>query len=104
MDLNPLKRIPPGLIAAVLLAVAGCATERQGVGSYFDDASITARVKSAIYNEPSLKVTDISVKTEDKVVVLSGSVKSRAEAARAVQVARKVEGVKTVKNGLEVKP
>ena len=60
------------------------------------------RVKKAIYNEPSLKVMDVSVKTEGGVVELSGQVKSRAEKAKVAEVARKVEGVKRVKNDLTV--
>lgn len=104
--MHQFKRISVFLAAAMLLAVAGCAStsEKGSGGSYFDNAAITARVKTAIFNEPSLKVVDISVKTEDKVVQLSGSVKSRAEMRKAVEVAGKVEGVKRVKNDLQVKP
>jgi osmotically-inducible protein OsmY len=104
--MHQFKRISVFLAAALLLAVAGCAStsEKGSGGSYFDNAAITARVKTAIYNEPSLKVGDISVKTEDKVVQLSGSVKSRAEMRKAAEVAGKVEGVKRVKNDLQVKP
>jgi osmotically-inducible protein OsmY len=63
---------------------------------------VTARVKKAIYNEPSLKVADISVTTDSSVVALEGSVKTRAERTKAGEVARKVEGVKRVKNELKV--
>jgi|SRR5712671_1435229 osmotically-inducible protein OsmY len=95
------KRVSVVLVAAVL-AVSGCASTGGG-GSFFDDAAITTRVKKAIYDEPSLKIGDISVKTDDKVVQLSGSVKSRAEQRKAAEVASKVEGVKRVKNDLLVK-
>jgi osmotically-inducible protein OsmY len=93
------------LVAAVLLVAGGCAStsEKGSAGAYFGDASITTRVKTAIFNEPGLKVMDISVSTEGKVVQLSGSVKSRAERTRVAEVARKVEGVKSVKNELQVK-
>jgi hyperosmotically inducible protein len=60
------------------------------------------RVKKAIYNEPSLKVMNVSVTTEDGVVGLSGKVKSKAERAKAATIAAKVEGVKKVKNELTV--
>jgi osmotically-inducible protein OsmY len=63
---------------------------------------VTARVKKAIYNEPALKVTDISVKTENAVVSLSGAVHSRNERTKAAEVARHVEGVKLVKNELKI--
>ena len=103
--MHQFKRISAFLVAAVLLAAAGCASnsEKQGSGSYLDDAKITAKVKTAIYNEPTLKVTDISVKTENNVVQLTGSVKSRAEKAKAGEVASKVEGVRRVKNDLQLK-
>jgi osmotically-inducible protein OsmY len=98
MDL--LKRSRILLIFSLLLAVAGCAT----TGGFFGDAAITARVKTAIFNEPELKVMKVSVSTDDKVVHLSGSVKSRAERARVIQVARKVDGVRAVKSDLQLTP
>ena|SRR5687768_15489590 len=98
MDL--LKRSRILLILSLLLAVTGCAT----TGGFFGDAAITARVKTAIFNEPELKVMKVSVATDNKVVHLSGSVKSRAERARVIQVARKVDGVKAVKSDLQLTP
>ena len=85
------------ILLAMLLAT-GCAT----TGDYLGDARTTTRVKTAIYNEPELKVMAIHVATEEGVVTLSGTVKSRTERAKAVQVARKVEGVKHVKNDLTI--
>jgi osmotically-inducible protein OsmY len=90
-------------IGALVLALAGCAAQRQQAGEFIDDAAITTKVKKAIYDEPSLKVTEISVATEDNVVHLTGTVKSSAEASKAARVARSVEGVRGVKNDLEVK-
>lgn len=52
--------------------------------------------------EPTLKVMDVSVTTENSVVSLSGSVKTPAARIKAAAVARKVEGVKQVKNDLKV--
>jgi osmotically-inducible protein OsmY len=98
MDL--LKRSRILLILSLLLAMAGCAT----TGGFFGDAAITARVKTAIFNEPELKVMKVGVATENKVVHLSGTVKSRAERARVIQVARKVDGVKAVKSDLQLTP
>jgi osmotically-inducible protein OsmY len=89
------------VIAAALLGLAGCATSGDG-NSWFDDAATTARVKKAIFNEPTLKMMNVSVTTEDGVVNLSGAVKSKAERTKATAVAGKVEGVKKVKNDLKV--
>ena len=98
--MNKLNRRAAALIVAAALGLAGCATN--GGNSFFDDAMVTAKVKKAIYNEPSLKVADISVTTEGNVVALEGTVKTRAERLKAAEVARKVEGVKKVKNELKV--
>lgn len=105
--MKSIKRSTAVLFAAAMLAVAGCATEgekQSTAGAYIDDAAITTRVKTAIFNEPALKLFDIGVTTEDKVVHLTGSVKTRAEIAKAVEVARKVQGVKAVKSELKIKP
>jgi osmotically-inducible protein OsmY len=96
-----LNRMCMALVAAAVLGLAGCASTGGG-NSYLDDAMVTARVKKAIYNEPSLKVTDISVTTENGVVSLEGSVKTRSARLRSAEVARKVEGVKRVRNELKV--
>ena len=98
--MNLLKRTTALLVVTLLLGTAGCAS----TGGFFGDAAITTRVKTAIYNEPALKVMNIGVSTEENVVYLSGTVKSRAERAKAIQVARQVEGVKAVKSELVVKP
>jgi osmotically-inducible protein OsmY len=103
--MKSIKRIITAVAAAALFAAAGCASEgekQSSAGAYIDDAAITTRVKTAIFNEPLLKVFDIGVTTEDKVVHLTGSVKTRAEMAKAVAVARGVQGVKSVKNELKL--
>lgn len=99
--MDKLNRMLMVLAAAALLGLAGCASSGGG-NNFLDDAMVTARVKNAIFNEPSLKVTDISVTTEGGVVTLDGSVKTRAERARAAEVARKEEGVRRVNNLLKV--
>ena len=89
------------LFSVVAIGLTGCAT-KPGQNNYFDDAMVTTRVKRAIYDEPSLKVTDISVTTDNAVVSLSGSVKTRSERAKAADIARRVDGVKLVKNDLKI--
>ncbi|ANI30838.1 periplasmic protein [Yersinia entomophaga] len=73
------------------------------VDNYMDESATTAKVKSALVEDKTIKSGDISVKTENGVVVLSGFVSSQAEAERAVAVASKVEGVKSVSDKLHVK-
>ena len=82
--------------------VAGSAT-KESTGEYIDDSGITASVKAVIYNDPMLKVGQISVESYKGVVQLSGFVDSRQAAAKAVELARSVKGVTSVKNSLVVK-
>ena len=100
----------PSLIAAVLSAflvvsVVGCAStsKQEGTGEYVDDAVITTKVKAAIFNEPTLKSTEINVETFKGTVQLSGFVNSQADINKAVEVARSVKGVVSVKNNMHVK-
>lgn len=95
-----------------LLNKASSATDSAGakidssmkkVDNYMDDSAITAKVKSALLNDDSIKSTDISVKTEKGVVTLSGFVTSQAQAEQAVSAAGKVEGVASVSDKLHVK-
>jgi osmotically-inducible protein OsmY len=90
------------LLVALIAGCAGSAT-KESTGEYIDDSSITASVKAAIYNDPMLKVGQISVESHKGVVQLSGFVDSRQAASRAAELARSVKGVKSVKNSLIVK-
>jgi osmotically-inducible protein OsmY len=98
--MNSLNRKLVVLASVALLGLAGCASK--GGSNFFTDSMVTASVKKAIYNEPSLNVTDNSVATDGVVVSLSGAVKTPRDKARAAEVARNVEGVKRVKNELKV--
>lgn len=73
------------------------------VDNYMGDSAATAKVKSALLEEKSLKSTDISVETNHGVVTLTGFVTSPAEAETAVEIAGNVEGVKSVSDKLHVK-
>jgi osmotically-inducible protein OsmY len=101
-----MKRIGiSALLAALVLTTAACAGGRtqESTGQYFDDAAITTKVKTAIFNDPNLKANEIAVETYKGVVQLSGFVASQSEATRAVEVARSVAGVKSVKNDIHLK-
>ena len=89
----------------VMAAALGCAStaKTEGTGEYVDDTVVTSKVKAAIFNEPSLKSAEINVETFKGVVQLSGFVSSAAAENTAVAVARKVEGVKSVKNDMRLK-
>jgi hyperosmotically inducible protein len=67
------------------------------------DTAITTKVKAGIFAEPDLKSMAIHVETEKGVVMLSGFVDSKAEAAKAVRVAKGIQGVTSVKSAIKVK-
>ena len=94
------------LLCTLLLAsFMGCAGSdtRQSTGQYVDDSAITAKVKAAIFDEDSLKSRQINVETFKGVVQLSGFVDSSKNYNKAEQIARDVDGVKSVINNIVVK-
>ncbi|SQI42802.1 Osmotically-inducible protein Y precursor [Leminorella richardii] len=72
------------------------------VDGFMDDSTITAKVKSGLLDNKAIQSTDISVKTSSGVVTLHGFVGSDAQKAQAEDIAKKVEGVKSVSNKLQV--
>lgn len=100
------QRFATAVFTGVLaLSVVGCASTatKESAGEYIDDAAITTKVKASIFNEPTLKSTEINVETFKGDVQLSGFVAQPADAAKAAEVARGVKGVKSVKNDIRVK-
>lgn len=99
------KYVSALFLAVTLVSVVGCASTRhqEGTGEYIDDSIITSKVKAAIFNDPVLKVAEINVETYKGVVQLSGFVSSQAAANKAVEVARGVSGVTSVKNDMRIK-
>ena len=95
------------LIMAVMAAgfMAGCASHgsQQSTGEYVDDAVITSKVKAKILESQALKGFQIDVDTYRGNVLLSGFVDNPEQVKQAVQIAKSVGGVKSVKNSLVVK-
>ena len=85
------------LFAPLLLAACG-----KTVGETIDDATITTRVKTAFINDPMIGALRIDVDTFKGVVTLSGRVKSKAEEAKAIALAKSITGVVDVKSTLQV--
>ena len=92
------KRFSALLLAALLVGACAGTSKQESTGEYVDDSLITTKVKAAILNEPSLKVSQITVETYKGVVQLSGFVDSAEAAAKALALAREVKGVSEVKN------
>ena len=99
------KRIATLIFAASLVAIAGCAStpKHESSGEYVDDSVITTKVKAEIFNEPTLKSSEINVETFKGVVQLSGFVSSNASIDKAVTITRSVKGVVNVKNDMRLK-
>ena len=83
----------------------GAKTDRaaDATGKVVADSVITTKVKADIFKEPELKSMAIHVETEKGVVMLSGFVDSKADAEKAVRLAKSVEGVSSVKSAIKVK-
>ena len=94
------------LAALSLLAVSGCAVTRgqETVGAYADDTAITTAVKSRYVENKNVDASSIGVETLNGTVMLSGFAKSETEKSTAESLARKVNGVKSVKNQIAVRP
>jgi hyperosmotically inducible protein len=92
--------------AAMLLARTAYAdTPRQdSAGEILDDTVITTRVKSSFVQDATVSAMRISVSSNKGIVQLSGFANSQQEADRAAEIARKVPGVKDVKNDILLKP
>lgn len=91
--------------AAAISTLAACAGSptREGTGEYVDDTIITAKVKAAVLNEPTLKSAEINVETFKGRVQLSGFVNSRGDIETAAALARNVKGVTSVANDMRLK-
>lgn len=103
------KRTAIVVLAAALTGlgtVTGCsvARDQQTVGSYVDDAALTARVKGKLAEDKNVSAMAISVETLNGVVQLSGFAKTSEERAEAERLARATSGVRGVQNGITVRP
>jgi len=100
-----IKYLSAVFLSLTLLTVVGCAAtaKQESTGEYVDDVMITSKVKVAILGEPTLKSMEINVETFKGVVQLSGFVSSQVAINKAVELARAVHGVSSVKNDMRVK-
>ena len=101
------------VIGALLAPVAGYAAEKSVTKSVKEtvadvketvaDSVITTKIKAEFAKDKQVSALNIKVDTDDKgVVTLSGKAKSKAEADKAVKIARDTKGVTSVKNDILV--
>ena len=96
------------IVAAAMMGTAllgGCAStpSQQSTGQAIDDGVVTAKVKAKLIEDPVTKAHQINVETFKGTVQLSGFVETDEARARALQLARDVEGVRKVKDAMEVR-
>ena len=91
--------------SGILISLLACAaTEtKESAGQYVDSSVLTTKVKTAIFNEPTLKSSEITVQTFKGEVQLSGFVSSIEQTKKAVEVTKSIPGVTAVKNDMRVK-
>ena len=94
------------IAAVTLLGATGCAVTRgqETVGAYVDDTAITTSVKARFIDNKDVDASSIRVETLNGTVMLSGFAKNTLEKTTAGNIAMKVNGVKTVKNEISVRP
>ena len=94
------------IAAVTLLTATGCTVSRgqETVGAYIDDAGITTTVKSRLLEDKRVAGTSISVETLNGTVMLSGFAKNTEEKNVAENIARQVNGVRSVKNEIAIRP
>lgn len=93
------------VILMMISTFAACAGTRtqESAGEYVDDSVITTKVMSLLAADDFLKSFQINVESFKGVVQLSGFVNSQKAVDKAVEIAKSVKGVTSVKNSLVVK-
>ena len=98
--ISPLAQVAVGV---ALLSLVGCQSSTgKTAGQSIDDASITAAVQSKLSSDRISNFTRVDVDTERGVVTLNGVVKSADQKVRVAELARQVNGVRTVNNNLQI--
>ena len=94
------------MLAMALLGATGCAVMRgqSTVGDYVDDTTITTQIKSRFVENKAVDATSIKVETLKGTVLLSGFAKNAAEKSSARSIAQGVNGVKSVRDEIVVRP
>lgn len=102
-----------GSVSLVCLFLTGCnpeppiilaQTPRITLGTEIDDSVVTARIKSALLADASVKRVELAVVTRRGEVMMRGRVGNQAQMDRAVHIATGIEGVLSVSNLMSIQP
>ena len=102
------RQIPPGIDTAKARQTGAAIGETVATGAaraeqVLDEAALTAKIKSKMALDDTVRALSIDVDTKGSTVTLSGSVHSETERGRAVQLARETTGVTAVNDRLIIK-
>ena len=103
-----LRRHTSALMVAAMMGtavIAGCISTpgQQSTGQAIDDGVVTAKIKAKLIEDPVTKAHQINVETFKGTVQLSGFVETTQARTRALELAKQVDGVKQVKDALEIR-
>ena len=103
--MKALRTLIIAAMTGLTLVATGCSVFRgqQSAGSYVDDAAITTAVKAKFVEDKTVDAGAINVQTLNGEVSLAGFAKSAEEKAKAEQLARVVNGVRSVRNNLVIR-
>jgi len=94
------------LVAVGMVALAtGCASDKpqRTPGQSIDDQATSRHVTEALSSDPAYKFPDVKVVAYEGKVQLSGFVDKAEQKGQAENIARKVPGVKEVRNDITMK-
>lgn len=100
-----LRNKMPWLMAALVLMLSACAGTggQRSTGQAVDDTVLLTRVKSALVGNPQTKAHQIDIEVYQGDVQLNGFVDTEAAKSTATVVTKNVEGVKAVRNNLQLR-
>jgi len=90
------------IVLILVIFMAGCTTiyksavDERSLGEQYDDQKITMAIRNKFSNDDKIKYFDISTYVYDGHVFLVGEYENADQKNQAVELARQVEGVKSV--------
>ncbi len=89
---------------SIYTRAAACCVLALSIGCSYSDSGLTTSVKTRLAADDTAKALKIDVDTKDRVVTLTGEVRTSEEEAKALQIARATKGVADVVDRLTVVP
>jgi hyperosmotically inducible periplasmic protein len=99
-----MRRIPALLSRVAIAAALALAAAPTAMAVQQPDAWITTKVKIKLLTTEGMASTGVNVDTIDGLVTLHGRVGTEAEKAKAAELAHQIDGVRDVRNLIQVSP